>query len=206
MNSCLNEQCNATVWTEASLLGDQMAHYWASKGVFTSVGEDSRTLSLNVLLKACFGQSAPFEGHDEILPMSPSASFRYSLLTIMENALLILALGPRFFMSPWLPLPGSWRTLGEACAKFKGHMTYLHHQKLCDMRNGQLGGDSTLMASLIRASHKAEDGKGLTEAEIYGTMFVVSFAGHDTTAHLLTYAMYVTQSSSFTWLTNIALI
>lgn len=107
MNSCLNEQCNSTVWTEAASLGDEMARYWATKGVFTSVGEDSRTLSLHVLLKACLGLSFAFEGHDERLPASPSATFRYSLLTIMENALLILALGPRFFMSPWLPLPST---------------------------------------------------------------------------------------------------
>ncbi|KAL2016804.1 hypothetical protein VTK56DRAFT_2973 [Thermocarpiscus australiensis] len=190
VNSCLNEQCNAVVWTEAASLGDAMARYWASKGVFTSVGEDTRTVTLNVLSKACFGQSFAFEGYDEQLPTSSAASFRLSLLTVMENALLILALSPGFFASRWLPLPAAWRRIGEACDKFRGHMTYLYNRKLRALARGDLGGDRTLMASLIRASQGKEDGAGLTEAEIYGTMFVFSFAGHDTTAHLLTYAVF----------------
>ncbi|KAI0121935.1 cytochrome P450 [Daldinia grandis] len=190
INSCLNEKCNELVWSEAALLGDEMARYWVSKGVFMSVGEDTRTVSLHVLSKACFGQSFAFEGYDERYPTSPSASFRLSLLTIMEGALLILALGPSFFMNPWLPLPHSWRNLGEACAKFKGHMTYLYNQKFRALSEGHLEEEPTLMTSLIREAQGKEDGKGLTENEIYGTMFVVSFAGHDTTAHLLTYAIF----------------
>lgn len=192
MNSSLNEQCNISVWSEAVMLGKEMAHYWAKKGVFTSSGEDTRTVSLHILSKACFGQSFAFEGHDERSVASPSASFRLSLLTIMENALLLFALGPRFFMRSWLPHPSSWRRLGEACEKFKEYMTYLYSQKLHALTNGpEAHRDSTLMASLVRLSQKMEDGSCLTANEIYGTLFVVSFAGHDTTAHLLTYAMYV---------------
>ncbi|KAI1654488.1 cytochrome P450 [Daldinia decipiens] len=190
INSCLDEKCNELVWSEAVLLGDEMARYWASKGVFMSVGEDTRTVSLHVLSRACFGQSFAFEGYDERLPTSPSASFRFSLLTVMEGALLILALGPSLFMNPWLPLPHSWRIIGEACAKFKGHMTYLYNQKFRALSEGHLEEETTLMTSLIRESQGKGDGKGLTEAEIYGTMFVVSFAGHDTTAHLLTFAIF----------------
>ncbi|KAI1414860.1 cytochrome P450 [Hypoxylon sp. FL1857] len=190
VNACLNEQCNMVVWSEASMLGEEMARYWATKRVITSVGEDTRTVSLHVLTKACFGQSFAFEGHDERSTASPAASFRFSLLTIMENALLILALGPSFFMNPWLPLPRSWRRLGEACAKFKGHMTYLYNQKLHALTGGSTERDSTLMASLVRASQKVEDRDYLTADEIYGTLFVVSFAGHDTTAHALTYAIF----------------
>jgi cytochrome P450 len=62
IQTSLNERCNAVVWTEAALLGDQMVRDWASKGIFTSVEEDARTVSLNILCKAYFGQSYPFEG------------------------------------------------------------------------------------------------------------------------------------------------
>jgi len=168
-----------------------MAKYWASKRVFTSVGEDARTVSLHVLSKTCFGQSFPFEGHDERPQTGASVSFRFSLLTIMENSLLIFALGPGCFIKPWLFLPKSWRHVGEACANFKVHMTYLYNQKLRTLNKENHKGEFTLMDSLIRASQDKEEEKRLTEAEIYGTMFVVSFAGHDTTAHLITYAMYV---------------
>ncbi|KAI0006823.1 cytochrome P450 [Xylariaceae sp. FL0662B] len=191
INSSLNEQCNISVWSEAAILGEEMARYWAGKGVITSIGEDTRTVSLHVLSKACFGQSFAFEGHDERSVASPAASFRLSLLTIMENTLLLLALGPHFFMYSSLPLPSSWRTLGDACGKFKGYMTYLYNQKLHALTSGpQSHRDSTLMASLVRSSQKMEDGSCLTADEIYGTLFVVSFTGHDTTAHLLTYAIF----------------
>lgn len=168
-----------------------MARYWASKRVFTTVGEDTRTLSLHVLCKACFGHSFQFEGHDDRDHNSPSATFRNTLLHIMENALLILALGPKFFIQPWLPLPGAWKKLGDACDHFRDHLTKLYAQKLHSLRNRPEEKDSTLMASLIRASQTGEKGQILTESEIYGNLFVISFAGHDTTSHLITFAMYV---------------
>lgn len=48
------------------------------------------------------------------------------------------------------------------------------------------------MSSLVRASQdEARSGAGsLTESEIYGNMFMLNFAGHDTTAHTLTFAVH----------------
>ncbi|KAF2177971.1 cytochrome P450 [Zopfia rhizophila CBS 207.26] len=204
VQSSLNERCNALVWSEAASLGDQMARHWASKRMFTSVGEDVRTVSLNILCKACFGQSYAFQGHNDSVPTSPSASFRFSLLTIMENVLLILALRPRFFTEPWLPLPNAWRELSKACITFREHMANFYNQKRRLLNENKLAGDSTLIASLARASQNKEEGKSLTESEVYGTMFVVSFAGHDTTAHLITFAIFYLAANSFVqdWLSN----
>ena len=185
------------MWTEAAALGDKMAQYWASKGVFTSIGEDSRTATLGVLSKACFGQSIPFEGHEERLEAGTSSDLRSTLPTIMENALVILALTPRFFTNPWIPLPAAWRKLGTACEDFKKHMTSLYNREVQALSKTRPKGDPTVMRSLVRASQgKGEDGVGLTESEIYGTTFVFAFAGHDTTAHLLTYAVYVLLAKS----------
>ncbi|KAK7974516.1 hypothetical protein PG989_016364 [Apiospora arundinis] len=188
VNAGMNEQCNAVVWSEAASLGDQMARYWATKRVFTSVGEDSRTVSLHILCKACFGQSFPFEGHEDREDGSVSASFRFSLVTIMENALLILALQPGFFMRRWLPLPAAWKRVGMACKEFKCQMARMYTQKLQALTMSDAKEDMTLMDSLVRTSQKGE--VPLTESEIYGTLFVVSFAGHDTTAHLLTFSIF----------------
>jgi len=44
---------------------------------------------------------------------------------------------------------------------------------------------------LVRASQdEAETSTGLTESEIYGTLFTFNFAGHDTTSHTFTFALY----------------
>lgn len=49
----------------------------------------------------------------------------------------------------------------------------------------------TLISSLVRASQEeAKNGTGLTESEIYGNMFMLNFAGHDTTAHTFTFAIH----------------
>ena len=90
VQTSLNERCNAIVWTEAASLGDQMARHRASQGTFTSVGEDVRTVSLNILCKAYFGQSYEFQGQTEGAPASPSASFRSSPLSISSIKLLRL--------------------------------------------------------------------------------------------------------------------
>ena len=191
INTSLNERTNAVVWSESASLGDQMARHWASKKHFTSVGEDVRTFALNILCKASFGQSYAFHGHNDSEDMAPSssASFRLSLLIVMENALIILALGRRFFTHPWLPLPKTGKILGEACNTFQHYMESLYKEKRQLLNENKLVGDSTLIASLARAANNMKEGASFTESEIYGTIFVVSFAGHDTTAHLATFAM-----------------
>lgn len=52
--------------------------------------------------------------------------------------------------------------------------------------------DHNLMTSLVRASQdEAKSGGGLTEQEIYANMFVLNFAGHDTTAYTFTFFLYL---------------
>ena len=66
-------------------------------------------------------------------------------------------------------------------------MTDLYEEQKLALSNGQIG-DRNLMTLLIQASEKeAKTSVGLTENEIYGNMFVFNFAGHDTTAHTLTF-------------------
>jgi cytochrome P450 len=42
---------------------------------------------------------------------------------------------------------------------------------------------------LAKASLDAKQGEGLTEREIYGNIFVINFAGHDTSSHVFTFAV-----------------
>lgn len=55
------------------------------------------------------------------------------------------------------------------------------------------GSDSpkTLMRLLVCVSQdEAKSGGGLTESEIYGNVFMLNLAGHNTTAHSLTFAIH----------------
>ncbi|KAG6362779.1 hypothetical protein INS49_007873 [Diaporthe citri] len=64
-----------------------------------------------------------------------------------------------------------------------------------ERRNTSLSGDyktslQMILENCILIMDEAKSGAGLTESEIYGNMFMLNFAGHDTTAHTLTFAIH----------------
>ena len=186
--TCFNEQNNDIVWSETLFLANDMLRYWVSKSSIRTTAQDTRTLSLHVLSRAGFGKSFKFEGHDERVAASPSASYKDSLQTILENCVLIMALGTKFLAKPWLPR--KLRRLHEACVSFRKYMTDLYEEEKAAVAEGR-STDKNLMTSLVRASQdEMKTGTGLTENEIYGNMFVFNFAGHDTTAHTFTFAIF----------------
>ncbi|RYC59794.1 hypothetical protein CHU98_g6419 [Xylaria longipes] len=180
-----------TVWSETLLLAKDKLSYWTSKKSIDSVAQDTRTLSLHVLSRAGFGKSFKFQGQDEMSESSPSISYKNSLQLILENCILIMALGPKFLERAWW-LPRHLRNLSEACSSFQTYMTNQYEEERRAFSQGRGLADRNLMTSLVRASQdEATAGSsGLTESEIYGNMFVFNFAGHDTTAHTFTFAIF----------------
>ncbi|KAM0129220.1 hypothetical protein ACHAP3_007953 [Botrytis cinerea] len=140
-----------------------------------STAKDTRTLPLNVLAATGFRKSYKFRssseaGHDE------AGSYRDALQTVLDNAILI-------------------RRVGRAAADFKKYMENVLDEESSSLKEGKAG-NGTLMASLVRAlgAHQKEEiassrqtaqspSKGLTVDEIFGDIFVINFAGHDTTAN-----------------------
>ncbi|KAF3055565.1 Cytochrome P450 3A13 [Daldinia childiae] len=192
---CFNEANNEIVWYETLGLSDDMLRYWSSKTCVKSGAEDIRTLTLNVLARAGFGKSFKFRGHEEERPVDEirSMSYRVSLGLILENLIVILALGPKTLASLaryWLP--SKLRTVNEAVVSFQKHMTTMYEEQKRAFAAGEENSDNNLMTLLVRASQEAasDQSGGLTESEIYGNMFTFNFAGHDTTAHSSTFALY----------------
>lgn len=110
-----------------------------------------------------------------------------------------MALGPKSLSKARPYLPKSWKLgiLADRCAVFQRYMTELYEDEKSQARLQSAGSSSaappkTLMSSLVRASQEeAKAGAaGLTETEIYGNMFMLNFAGHDTTAHTFTFAIH----------------
>ncbi|KAI0382675.1 putative cytochrome P450 [Hypomontagnella monticulosa] len=191
MASCFNEQYNETVWSESISQANDMIRYWTSRPSVRSTANDLRTLSLDVLSKAGFGKSFKFEGYEETSHINPSASYKDSLQLILEHCILIIAMGPKFFMNtPWLPR--KYREIGQAVAAFQRFMTEMYESEKSKVAQGisGTGGSRTFLSSLAKASLDAKPGEGLTEREIYGNIFVINFAGHDTSSHVFTFAVY----------------
>lgn len=103
--TCFTEQNNEIVWSESIALARDMIQYWVSKPSVNTIAPDTRTLSLHLLSRAGFGKSFKFEGHDGRPAANTSKSYKESLQLILENCVLIMALGPKFLADwkPWLP-------------------------------------------------------------------------------------------------------
>ncbi|RWA14480.1 hypothetical protein EKO27_g558 [Xylaria grammica] len=191
MASCFNEQYNETVWSESISQANDMIRYWTSRPSVRSAAHDLRTLSLGVLSKAGFGKSFKFEGYEETSHIDPSASYKDSLQLILEHCILIIAMGPKFFTeTAWLPR--KYRQIGQAVTSFQKSMTDMYESEKARVAQGISGtsANRTFLSSLAKASLDAKPGEGLTEREIYGNIFVINFAGHDTSSHVFTFAVY----------------
>ncbi|KAL2038881.1 hypothetical protein N7G274_008403 [Stereocaulon virgatum] len=193
--SCFNEQNNDLVWAESVRQARGMLNYWVLQKSIRSTADDTRTLSLHVLSSAGFGKSYPFQGHLEASPTNVATSYKESLQTILDNCILLMVLGQKFLSKNWLPQ--RLRKLHQATLTFKQYMTEVYEEEKRWIEDGKPG-DSNLMTSLIRASagaNEAGESEGncgaLTESEIYGNIFVFNFAGHDTTAHTLAFAVVI---------------
>lgn len=194
--TCFNEQNYEIVWTESLSLARDMLAYWTKKKAINTSADDLRTLSLHVLTGAGFGKHFKFEGHDERGDMSVSGNYKNSLQMILENCILIMGLGPQVLgtLRPWLPKTWKFAILAETCAEFQRYMTEMYEEEKAKQASGASASVKTLMSSLVRASQadaQSGTGSGLTESEMYGNMFMLNFAGHDTTAHTFTFAIHL---------------
>ncbi|KAI0469995.1 cytochrome P450 [Xylariaceae sp. FL0804] len=191
--SSFDDHTNVIVWAESIKVARDVLHYWTSLSSVKTAADDLRTLSLLVMSRAGFGKSFRFQGGDERIKSTTtdaSMSYKDSLKMILENCVLIFALGTKTLANPWLP--AKLRRLHDACTSFQNYMTEVYEE---EKRSLATGGsvDRNFMKSLVRASQEEMTTStlgGLTENEIYGNMFTFNFAGHDTTAHTFTFALY----------------
>src|SRR4051794_17449125 len=94
-----NEVTNRTVWVETLKQARQMLTLWLAAGAegVRSTAADSRTLALNILLSAGFGQSYDFASvaQDESRKGDISTmDYREAIATVIENTILIIGVGP----------------------------------------------------------------------------------------------------------------
>lgn len=161
-----------------------------------SVAKDTRTLSLNVLAATGFHRSYRFRGSNQS-ETDEAGTYRDALQTVLDNV-IVLMLVPRRLLQ--LPISRSWARIGRAAAEFKQFMMDMLDKETILLQKGKIGTGS-LMTSFVRAldTHQKEEAilksneglpsKGLTVDEILGNIFVINFAGYDTTANTLAFSM-----------------
>jgi cytochrome P450 len=171
-------------WTAATSLADGIV----------SVSKDTRTLSLNVLAATGFCRSFSFRsaGRNDAEPDTAS-SYRDALSVVLDNAILLMLIPRRYLSLPFAPK--ALRQVGKAAEEFKHHMERMMEDETAALNKGT-SGTGSVMTSLVQASNlyeaKSKDFKsikGLSVGEIFGNIFVINFAGHDTTANTLAFAV-----------------
>lgn len=184
----MNESIMRSVWDESIRQTRQMLSVWTRQGI-SSVARDTRTVSLNVL--AAIGFRRPFDFktlNKEPSEMNGKFSYRDALQIVLDNAILCMLIPRRHLRYPWLPL---WmQRIGKAADDFAIHMRELLEDELAALNRGEKSSGG-LLPSLVRGldAHQKDKTKGVSAEEIFGNLFVINFAGHDTTANTLAYAM-----------------
>lgn len=205
--AAFNEQTYETVWSESLRQADGMLQWWISQGSspISTTAKDTRALSLNVLAHVGFRKTYRFDGNVENANTQEAVSFRETLCFVLDNALLTMVVPAKFLRLPFLPF--KWRQVGGAIDELRQHMTSLYNEeKLFSAQDSR--DPANLMSSMVLASEqayqeasaerkKSHTGNlapkrvGLTRDEIFGNIFVHYFAGHDTTASVFAYTMYL---------------
>lgn len=196
MATPFNETIMKFVWDESVRQAKGMVQSWtrASAAGIPSYQKDTRTLSLNVLAAAGFQKSYDFRGSSEPI-VDELGSYRDSLQTVLDNIILLMLVPFRVLCM----MPGNWARIGNAGISFKRHMVKMLDDETKALDQGQPGSGG-IMASFVRAANMhhldsadAPDSKGtkrgLSVDEIFGNLFVINFAGHDTTANTLAFGM-----------------
>ncbi|KAF2015678.1 cytochrome P450 [Aaosphaeria arxii CBS 175.79] len=190
-----SESAMSYVWSESLHQTQQMMQTWISAPRVSSVGKDMRTLSLNVLAAIGFRRSFHFRGSNNNATIREDGMFSYrdALQIVLDNVILLMLIPRRYLTYSWMP--ASLQRIGHAASDFKKHMVQMLDEETRLLSEGKKGSGS-LMTSFIQAQARSERSKdtgsnapqGLSVDEIFGNIFVINFAGHDTTANTLAFS------------------
>ena len=191
-----NERNSGLVWTESVRQAREMLQVWLSKGEegINGTTDDTLLLALHVLTGAGFGMSYSFDSELTTSVAGHSMSYRDALRTLLSNVFTTILIGSAKL--PFWLLPKKVARISVAMKEFKQYMVEMVDNERAAHARGDDAG-ANLVTSLVRASEEARRAEekgiqskaGLTDEEIYGNIFIYNFAGHETTANQLAYAL-----------------
>jgi cytochrome P450 len=192
-----NERNSALVWVESLRQAHQMLESWTwnSDSGVKSVSTDIATLALHVMTCAGFGISYQFRDSLRGVKEGFSMSYGDALAAVMKNIVILVLVPSTVYSFPFLPKVLSDFKLAHD--DFKKYMNEMITGAKARAAQGE-SGDPNLLNTLVQKSEEAlaESGdkssqSGLSDNEIFGNLFIFSFAGHETTANTLAYCVYL---------------
>ncbi|KAK2609107.1 hypothetical protein QQS21_002334 [Conoideocrella luteorostrata] len=200
--SLVNENMMRFVWGESLRQSGAMMHNWTNDSTHDngvpSMQKDVARLSLKVLASIGFQKSHGLPGRvDNTSAEGEGGSYLDALQTVLEGIILLLLIPARYLDLPIMPT--GWRRIGRASKLFKRHMEQMIAAEKDNMDQGG-SGSGGIMTAFVHALEEhetnrnnpqdAKTGKrGLSKDEILGNLFLVNFAGHDTNANTISFAL-----------------
>ncbi|KAJ7774471.1 cytochrome P450 [Mycena maculata] len=202
-NPAFNEASNAFVWIETvrvvnEWFADMDTRTDADSFLTIDAVEDLVQLTLLVIASAGFGRRASWQedsaatpppGHKLAFRTAVSTALAYLFIKVLTPAWLN-ALGAR------VPLPYLGRILtetGESFDSLRGHMVDLVSLARAWVVGGKVSNmDAGLLRNLVEANMTQADDvhhKKLTDEELLSNIFTFLLAGHETSAHSLSFAV-----------------
>ncbi|KAK3689095.1 putative cytochrome P450 [Podospora appendiculata] len=207
-----NESINQFVWDESLRQALSMVQYWTStpNDGIPDMEEDVRSLSLNVLAATAFREPYAFRGSTQLIKdadegdkVNNTRTYRDALRVVNKHAILLMLIPYRYLASPIPIIPRALARIGRAAVALRGFLTSMVAEEMQALNRGE-DGSGGLMTHLVRSALDQETAhrigfadevktaskKGLLSFdEILGNVFLINFAGHDTTAVTLSFAM-----------------
>ncbi|QRV75287.1 cytochrome P450 family protein [Ceratobasidium sp. AG-Ba] len=180
------------VWDESGRVTDQWFEHLEGQckgNIEVDVVDSFRKVTLNVIASAGFGQHFPWNtpAADE---NSSGLHFSTSIIDSVER-IFWRALTPRWAYS--LPIPQITKTM-FAFNQMERHIENLIHEA----RQATVTEESqnpiafgSLLKGLLEANDELECNSRLSDRELLSNIFILLFAGHETSAHTLSFVMAI---------------
>lgn len=165
-----------------------MLDYWSrhSAAGIPDLQRDTRTVTLNVLASTIFRETWDFIGSADLKEkeLTAAESFRDALLIIHHHILHLMVIPYRYLVGPMVPK--SLSKIGHAAQGLERVMKRVVADEKAAILDGQPGSGG-LVTSLVRAIDHASKRGILSLEETLGNIFMINFAGLDTTANVLAF-------------------
>ncbi|RME84184.1 MAG: cytochrome P450 [Caldilineae bacterium] len=145
---------------------------WARPGVYVDINEEMMRLAMNIIGQTMFGFSVGEEARDAARAFNDMLQFVGKRSTSLFE-----------FPLSW-PTPSN-RRVHEAMRAVNAFM-----ERIITARRNQPQAQRDLLSILLRARDE-ESGEGMDEQQLRYEVLTIFFAGHETTAQLLTWTWYL---------------
>ncbi|KAG8709982.1 hypothetical protein FRC09_000369 [Ceratobasidium sp. 395] len=194
-----NENLPQLIWTETMLALDEAYDLWdlhhGQRVNLPQVAQMTKTLALMVIAAAALGKRLSWIEDQEQPEPGFTMSFQTAAKTVAEGVVT------RALLPTWAE--GATQTTRTVVTGYKEFKKYIQQMMDTRRREGVQfesitdGGldrkqpDADLFSVLLAASDEdaKQEGKGLTDDEVIGNTFFLMFAGHETSANTLAFAL-----------------